>query len=55
MKYPIIDKKEKLKRDDNLLLCNNITIKSGKYIKSKNSLGNYIYPVLFVKYFGSNA
>ena len=42
MKYHIIDKNEKLEKDDNLLLWDNITIKSGKYIKNKNNLGNYI-------------
>ena len=54
MKYHIIDKNEKLEKDDNLLLWDNITIKSGKYIKNKNNLGNCIYPVLFIKYLNSN-
>ena len=54
MKYHIIDKNEKLEKDDNLLLWDNITIKSGKYIKNKNNLLYYIYPVLFIKYLNSN-
>ena len=53
MKYHIIDSKEKLKKDESLLLQDNIIYKFGKYIKKKY-IGNYIYPALFFMFINSN-